>query len=190
MAFHSSGALTSDALDPLRRRGVAVASVHPVMTFVRGSVPRLTAVPFGIEGDARALRWARGMVRDLGGEAFLVRKERKALYHAWGTLISPLLVAFLTTAEQVAREAGLSAVDARRKMLPIVEQTLANYLKLGPAGSFSGPIVRGDAAIIREHLRTLKKLPLAGGVYRALARASLRYLPVRHRKALNELLEP
>ena len=41
IAFHSSGALLSDELDILRRRGAAVASLHPLMTFVSGSIPSL-----------------------------------------------------------------------------------------------------------------------------------------------------
>ena len=44
--FHSSGALASDELGALRRRGAAVASVHPMMTFVHGSIPSLEGVPF------------------------------------------------------------------------------------------------------------------------------------------------
>ena len=35
IALHSSGALASDELRVLRRQGAAVASVHPLMTFVR-----------------------------------------------------------------------------------------------------------------------------------------------------------
>src|ERR1039458_4113514 len=45
VALHSSGALTSHELAELRRRGAAVASVHPLMTFVRGSRPALLGVP-------------------------------------------------------------------------------------------------------------------------------------------------
>src|SRR5258705_161180 len=41
VALHSSGALASDELRVLRFRGAAVASVHPLMTFVRGSAPSL-----------------------------------------------------------------------------------------------------------------------------------------------------
>src|SRR5271165_1415136 len=41
IAFHSSGALSGDALAVLRKRGAAVAAVHPVMTFVHESVPSL-----------------------------------------------------------------------------------------------------------------------------------------------------
>src|SRR5712692_2877034 len=188
IAFHSSGALASDELNVLRRRGAAVASVHPMMTFVRGSIPSLKRVPFGVEGDAAAVRVARRVVEDLGGEVFTVRKQSKAAYHAWGAFASPLLVAALVTAEQVARKAGLSAAQARKKMLPIVRQTVANYAKLGPAGAFSGPLVRGDMAIVRKHLRVLREVPGAKEVYVALARAALHHLPVRGRKEIEKVL--
>jgi len=189
IAFHSSGALASDELNGLRRRGAAVASVHPLMTFVHGSMPSLSGVPFAVEGDADAVKAARGIVRDLGGEAFTIRKQHKAAYHAWGAFSSPLLVAMLVTAEQLARDAGVSAVEARKKMLPIVRQTIANYEALGPAGAFSGPIVRGDAETVRQHLRILKKVPEAKHVYLALARAALRYLPVRNCATIKKALE-
>ena len=71
-AFHSSGALSSRELEPLRKAGVAVASVHPLMTFVVGAHPTLTGVPFAIEGDDAATRVARRIVRELGGESFLI----------------------------------------------------------------------------------------------------------------------
>jgi predicted short-subunit dehydrogenase-like oxidoreductase (DUF2520 family) len=189
IAFHSSGALASDELNVLRRRGASVASLHPMMTFVDHSIPSLKGVPFGVEGDAKAVRMARRVVRDLGGKVFTLRQLDKAAYHAWGTFASPLLLAALVTAEQVARAAGLSATDARKNMLPIVRQTLANYARLGPAGAFSGPIVRGDVAVVRRHLRVLRKLPGAREVYLALARVALRHLPARNRKELRKALE-
>jgi predicted short-subunit dehydrogenase-like oxidoreductase (DUF2520 family) len=190
IAFHSSGALLSDELNVLRRQGAAVASVHPLMTFVHGSMPSLHGVPFAVEGDMTAVRAARRIARDLGGKGFTIRKQHKAAYHAWGAFASPLLVAALVTAERSARAAGLSAVEARRKMLPILRQTIANYQTLGPAGAFSGPIVRGDAEIVRKHLQVLKQNPEGRGVYLALARAALKYLPVRNRGKLKKALEP
>ena len=181
IAFHSSGALSSDELRAVQRCGAAVASVHPFMTFVHATIPSLQGVPFALEGDPAALRVAGRIVRDLGGQPFSLSKSRKSIYHAWGGFTSPLLVALLMTAEKVAQAAGLSASEARKKMLPIVRQTLANYAKLGPAGAFSGPIVRGDAQVIRKHMKELKKVPGATDVYLALARAGFRYLPVRNR---------
>jgi predicted short-subunit dehydrogenase-like oxidoreductase (DUF2520 family) len=189
IALHPSGALTSDELQVLRGRGASVASAHPLMTFVRGSVPSLEGVPFALEGDPAAVRAARRIVRDLDAEPFPISKKRKMAYHAWGAFTSPLLIALLVTGEKVADAAGLSTAEARRKMLPILRQTLANYARLGPAGAFSGPIVRGDAQVVQRHLRELAKISTAREVYVALARAGLRYLPVGSRRELEKLLK-
>ncbi|MGA8541144.1 MAG: Rossmann-like and DUF2520 domain-containing protein [Terriglobales bacterium] len=187
-ALHSSGALSSRQLDPLRTAGVAVASAHPLMTFVAGAHPSLKDVPFAMEGDAVATRVARQIVRALGGKSFVLPASRKAAYHAWATLTSPLLLAFLVTLEEAARAAGLTREDARRKSLPIIRQTLENYSRLGPAQSFSGPLVRGDAETVAKHLAALKKHPGAREVYVALARAALRNLPVKNRAEMERLL--
>jgi predicted short-subunit dehydrogenase-like oxidoreductase (DUF2520 family) len=188
-AFHSSGALLSRELEPLRKAGIAVASVHPLMTFVAGTHPSLTDVPFAMEGDRAATQVARQIVSKLGGESFSLPAARKAAYHAWATLTSPLLLAFLVTLEEAARAAGLTRNEARRKSLPIIGQTLANYSRLGPAKSFSGPLIRGDADTLARHLAVLKKHPGAREVYVALAQAALRGLPVKNREGLRRLLD-
>jgi predicted short-subunit dehydrogenase-like oxidoreductase (DUF2520 family) len=180
--------LTSDELKALRRKGATVASVHPMMTFVRKVRPALAGVPFAVEGDAAALRVARRIVRDLGGEVFVIQKRRKPAYHAWGAFASPLLVSALVVAEQVAVKAGISRALARRRMLPIVRQTIANYAKVGPAGAFSGPIVRGDAATLKKHMKVLSGTHGAKEVYLALARAAIRNLPARNKRLLAEAL--
>jgi predicted short-subunit dehydrogenase-like oxidoreductase (DUF2520 family) len=189
VALHSSGALASDELNALRRGGTAVASVHPLMTFVRGSQASLAEVPFAIEGDVAAVRMARTIVKDVGGASYAIRKRDKAAYHAWGMLASPLLDALLATNEEVAALAGISPKLARQRVVPILLQTLANYSALGPGGAFSGPIVRGDAAIVKKHLDILRSRPQARGVYSALAKAALSYLPVKKRKDLKKLLQ-
>jgi len=189
-AFHSSGALPSSELEVLHHRGAAIASVHPMMTFVRGTVPSLRGVPFALEGDPAALKMAQKIVRDLGGEPFKISPSHKVAYHAWGAFASPLLVALLVSAEQVARAAGLSAADARKKMLPILKQTLDNYARLGPAGAFSGPLVRGDAQVVRKHLQLLRSIAGARDVYITLARTAVRHLPVQQRKMITQALKP
>lgn len=187
-AFHSSGALLSRELESLRKSGAAVASVHPLMTFVPGSRPSLADVPFALEGDAAATRLARRIVRDLGGESFALPAARKAAYHAWATFTSPLWLAFLVTLEEAARAAGLTREDARRMSLPIIRQTLENYSRLGPKHSFSGPIIRGDATTVARHLAALHRHPAVREVYVALALAALDRLPAKNRNELRRSL--
>jgi len=188
VALHSSGALTSDSLQVLRSKGADVASVHPLMTFVQGSRASFAGVPFAIEGDAAAVRAAKEITRNLGGNAYTVRKQDKAAYHAWGTFASPLLTALLATTEDVAGLAGVKGNEAKRRMLPILRQTLLNYAALGAAAGFSGPIIRGDIETVRKHLRVLRGAPAAREVYLALARAALRYLPAKNKNLLKTVL--
>jgi len=189
VALHSSGALTSDALAVLRRLGAGVASVHPLMTFVRGSRPHLAGVPFALEGSPKAVRAARAIVLDLRGQPFAIRKNQKEPYHSWGMFASPLLTALLAASERVAGAAGVSRKAARERMLPILRQTLANYARLGAPGAFSGPIARGDAATVEKHLRVLRRVPGARAIYVALARAALRDLPAKNRAASEKILK-
>jgi predicted short-subunit dehydrogenase-like oxidoreductase (DUF2520 family) len=188
VALHSSGALTSDELEVLGRRGAAVASVHPLMTFVQGSRPSLSGVSFAVEGDQAAVRAARRIVKAVGGRAYSIRKKDKAAYHAWGTFASPLFTALLATSEQVAALAGVNRKAAKQRMIPILRQTLANYAAFGAAGGFSGPIVRGDVDTVKRHLRVLRGTP-AAEVYSALARAALQYLPVKNKRSLKRILD-
>lgn len=188
-AFHSSGALQSTELDSLRERGTSVASVHPLMTFVAGSWPSFEEVPFALEGDTHALRMARHIVRDLGGNSFPIRASRKAAYHAWATFTSPLWLAFLVTLEEAAGAAGLTHQDARLLSQPILRQTLRNYLGLGPGRSFSGPLIRGDVDTVAKHLAVLWEKPRVRDVYRALARMALDRLPTKNKEVLARLLK-
>jgi len=188
IAFHSSGVLRSDELDALRKKGVAVASVHPLMTFVSDSRPSLKGVPFAIEGEPLAVRAARQVVRDLGGLSYQIRKQDKSAYHAWATFASPLLTALLATAQRVAKSAGISEREAKRRIIPIVLQTVANYAAFAPDEAFSGPIVRGDVATIKKHLQALRSVPVARRVYLSLASAALEYLPNKKPAGLRKVL--
>jgi predicted short-subunit dehydrogenase-like oxidoreductase (DUF2520 family) len=188
IVFHSSGALTSDVLAPLKRAGAHTASLHPMMTFVSGTTPRMKGVPFAVEGDRQAVAAAQAIARAIGAEVFPIKKEAKVLYHALGSFSSPLVVATLVTAERVGHAAGLSRTQTRKVMGPILAQTFKNYLEGGGAAAFSGPIKRGDLETVRRHLRELRRVPEAREVYRALVKSALRDLPANNKSKLLRLL--
>lgn len=189
IVFHSSGALTSDDLAPLRERGAKVASVHPGMTFVRGPAPQMLGVAFAVEGDAAATRMAKRIVEKLGGTAYAIKKRNKVLYHATGSFASPLVVALMASLEQVAKAAGIKPKDIKAIIVPLLWQTLRNYLQHDAASAFSGPLVRGDVATVRRHLQELKAVPEARAVYVALAKSALKNLPVKNRRAMEAVLK-
>ena len=187
--FHSSGALTSEELAPLWDKGASVASVHPLMTFVAGKKPSWRSVSFAIEGDDDAVHLAKQIATDLGGRAFDIDRRSKVLYHVFGAFASPLVIALMSTMEQVAEAAGIPQEKAKEMMRPLLGETLNNYLRADAASAFSGPLVRGDTQTVRKHLAHLERIPEAREVYIALAKAALERLPVKNKAALKKELD-
>jgi predicted short-subunit dehydrogenase-like oxidoreductase (DUF2520 family) len=188
IAFHSSGALTSEELKPLRQKGASVASVHPGMTFVHQSTRSMREVPFGIEGDAPALLLAREIIANFGGTAVEIPKNKKTLYHVFDTFASPMLVALMAALEKVGSAAGIPQKELRKMAGPLLRQTLENYLTHGAQVAFTGAFVRGDEGVVRKHVNALKEVPLARDVYLALARVAMEHLPVKNRRGLRKAL--
>jgi len=186
IVFHASGALTSDELKPLKKRGAAIASTHFMQSFVPGSNPSL-AVPFAVEGDKKAASVALRIGTALSAKPFVIRKQSKVLYHAMGFFSSPLVIIALSLSESVGRKAGLDSKQIESVIRPMFSRTAENYLKKGSAGAFVGPINRGNIATVQKHLRDLKRIPEAHAAYVAMGRAALKLLPVKNRKQLEGL---
>ncbi len=185
--LHASGALGSQVLATLAERGVHTGSAHPMMTFVAGEPPSLKDAWFAVEGDPTAVRAARAMARALGAHSFTIQPGSKALYHAFGAMLSPMLATELAAAERVGLGAGISARDVRRIMEPIVLRTVQNVLRDGAGKSFSGPLARGDVSTIALHLEALGASP-ESSVYRALMGYAAQVLPVKRRDEMEKLL--
>lgn len=188
VVVHSSGALASDVLWPLKHAGAEVASAHPLMTFVNLPAPNFKNVPFAIEGDRKALTMIAAIVSDLGSRPFRIDKQFKAAYHVFGFFSSPALIALLAAAQHVGALAGLDEVRSRQLMKPIVRQTINNCFRSTPQQAFSGPMRRGDVATIQKHLEVLKDEPNLLGLYRALGRIALQQLPINHANELKKLI--
>jgi predicted short-subunit dehydrogenase-like oxidoreductase (DUF2520 family) len=186
IVFHASGALTSDELKALKKRGAAIASTHFMQSFVPGSRPSL-AVPFAVEGDEKARSVALKIGAALGAKPFVIRKQSKVLYHAMGFFSSPLVIIALSLSESVGRKAGLNSNQIESVIKPMFSRTAENYLMRGSAGAFVGPINRGNVATVQKHLRDLKRVPEARAAYLAMAKAALKLLPVKNRKQLEGL---
>lgn len=187
IALHASGALSSNVLAALAERGVETGSAHPMMTFVAGKPPSLEGVWFAVEGTPKAVRAARALAKQLGARSFVIEPGSKALYHAFGAMLSPMLATELEAAERIGLRAGIDAKQVRRIMEPIVLRTVRNVLRSGARKSFSGPLARGDVRTVERHLESLEGMAEAG-VYRALMKYATGVLPVKRSEEMKKLL--
>lgn len=171
--LHLSGVLDADALAPLRRRGCARGSLHPLQSLSDPvSAPqRLAGAAAAVEGDDRAVRVAKELAAAVGLQPFEVAGEFKVLYHAAAVFASNYLVIVAATAHRLLRQVGLSDVQAGDALAPIIRGTVENIVASGPKRALTGPVVRGDRATIERHLDALPDEVAA--LYRALGRAAL-----------------
>ena len=177
IAMHTSGALGANVLDPLKREGFVVGSIHPLVSIsdpVTGA-GWLARAYFSLEGDSQAVMVGRRLVRHLGGQSFQIRPEMKALYHAAALMASPNLTALFDVALEMLTRCGMSPIRARHVLLPLVESTLANLVRQDPRSALTGTFKRGDLATTLKHINAMKaeKLIEALQAYVVLGNRSL-----------------
>lgn len=177
IAMHTSGALSSTALQRLKSVGLAVGSLHPLVSISdpRAGARSLNHAFFTIEGDLAAVAFARKLVRDLGGESFQVNAKAKPLYHAAALMASPNLTALFDIALEMLVRSGLSRIKARRVLMPLVESTVENLRTQDPTVALTGTFTRGDLKTAKRHLAAIKDAGLADALaaYVTLAGRSL-----------------
>lgn len=177
VALHTSGALTSNVLKPMREAGFAVGSLHPLVSISDSlaGARQLSGAFFSIEGDPTATRAAKSLVTAVGGKSFLIPVERKALYHAAALMASPNLTALFDIAVEMLGVCGLKPSSARRILLPLVQSTLANLEDQDAGQALTGTFKRGDKATVKKHLAALGEAQVAQalGIYVLLGQRSI-----------------
>ena len=172
-ALHTSGALSSEVLAPLREKGWHTGSIHPLMSVSAVHDAHLEGAFWSVEGDRSALRLGKQIVRDLGGKSFSIRAEDKPLYHAAAVMVSGNVVALFDVALEMLGECGLDRKTARAVLLPLIASTVRSLQTKSPEESLTGTFSRGDVATVRRHLAALKN-PESRDLYRILGKRSLK----------------
>lgn len=159
--FHTSGALTSDELSVLKRKGASIGSFHPLQTF-SDSKRRTSMVNIwcAVEGDAAAIKISGTLARKLGSSIFEITKKQKGLYHASAVFASNYLVTLLSVVEEMAVTIHIPKKDIWKIYSPLILQTVQNVLNSSPRAALTGPIVRGDIITVMNHIKALSKPPL------------------------------
>ena len=172
-ALHTSGALSSDVLSPLREKGWSTGSIHPLIA-VSDSKTELRGAFWSVEGDRSALRLGKNIVRDLGGKSFSIRSEDKPLYHAAAVMSAGNVTALFDVALEMLVHCGLTRKMARSILLPLIKSTVQNLEIKDPADALTGTFARGDLETVKLHLASLKRTKLtdALALYRLLGQRS------------------
>jgi predicted short-subunit dehydrogenase-like oxidoreductase (DUF2520 family) len=157
IVFHCSGALPARDLAPAAARGAAVASVHPLKSFADPAIAVRTfsGTYCAADGDPAALAVLRPAFERIGGIVSDIDPGFKTVYHAASVIVCNYLTALLETGVRCYEKAGFTRDDALRMMEPLVRETLDNVFKLGTVKALTGPIARGDHAVVARQVEAL-----------------------------------
>ena len=177
-ALHTSGALSSEVLAPLGRKGWNTGSIHPLISVSdsRNGATPLQGAFWSVEGDNGALRLGKVIVRDLEGQSFSIRSEDKPLYHAAAVMAAGNVVALFDVALEMLAQCGLSRKTARSILIPLIASTVHNLQTKDPADALTGTFARGDVETVKRHIAALKNNDLSDALdlYRLLGKRSLK----------------
>lgn len=169
--IHLSGMHDATALAPLRERGAAVASVHPLKAFSspEDDLQGFPGTPCPAEGDPAAVNLAADWIAAIGGEVLRFQPRDKRRYHAATVLLSNYPKALAYVAGQWLADGDLSGEGIQRVVTHLLRDSVADVERQGPVATLTGPVERGDESVVEEHIAAL-----AGGddlaVYTALGR--------------------
>jgi predicted short-subunit dehydrogenase-like oxidoreductase (DUF2520 family) len=189
VVLHTAGSLGASVLSPLRRRGSAIGTLHPLKAFPRPLLDPREAhgAFFAIDGDAPARELAARLARAWGGVAGEVPEGARILYHFAGTLAAGGVTTLLATAVEIAGRLGLPSA-----VVPAVAGGLAELSRGAVAGAsaalsqgrpaasaITGPAARRDLeTLLREAAILGDRLPEALPLTLSLWRETLRQTPM------------
>lgn len=190
--LHTSATLDRSALAPLARLGASTGSLHPMQAFGGKVVPKLKGVIFGVEGDAKARRLAQSLAKSLGGIPVVIETADKPAYHAAAVMAGGSIYPLLEAGLQLLISIGFTRERASQTLIPLLRQILDNTERIGPRAAWTGPLSRGDYAVVAKHMKALSRYPPEfAKSYAALAQLAAQVLskdPAATRKQLSRAL--
>lgn len=169
IVLQTCGALGPTDLEPLGEMGASCATFHPLQTFAtaRSGVEKLPGSSFGVCGGGAAATWCERLARLLRGDLLHFSEDELPLYHAAAVLASNCAVGLVDAAASLMIRAGVDRQAALRALRPLLEASLENAITMEAERALTGPIVRGDVATVRRHLKAMRDLPTPlGHLYR------------------------
>lgn len=162
VALHTAGALPASALSALSAHagkggGTSIGSFHPLKAFPRPltDLAEAAGVVFGADGDPAAVAIAERIAAAWGAKVVVVPPESRRLYHFAASLAAGGVVTLLAMACELGGRLGLPAAVSEG-YLELARGALDNVEPARPEAAITGPVARGDAAVVAAAFEELR----------------------------------
>lgn len=183
---HFSGSLSSEILSSLQRKGAVTFSLHPAQSFSNPdlAVLQLPKTVFTAEGTDRYEKWVSKLFEAFPNEILHIGSANKVTYHAAMVFLSNYLTTLYGLSEELLTSIGLSKRESSALLLPLLDSTVSNLHEKG-FRALTGPLERGDASTVRNHLSALEGHFSLVSLYRLLGQETLRLMKRENRRVLD-----
>ncbi len=170
IVVHTSGNTPIAILNPLEKRGALTGSLHPLQTFSSPFQPPeyWHSVFCTFSGAAQAVKEMQILCKTLRAKLIPVTARQKQTLHCAAVFAANYSVALFAAAESLLTRENLDT----QLLQPLIRQVQRNFENQSAFDILSGPLQRGDAQTIKDHLQLLTQpdLQTEYDLYVALAR--------------------
>lgn len=174
--LHTSGTAEPAAFELISARGLRGGTFHPLVPFLdpERAPELLRGAWVGVDGDADARATSRRLAGHVGARTIDIPAGGKPTYHAAAVFSANFPIVLAAIGAELMQSIGVPAKSAESAVHSLMTSALANATGKSPAEALTGPVVRGDAGMVRKHLEALAGDDRALGAYRRLSLAALR----------------
>ena len=174
LVLHTSGGTSIEALAAARDAGARIGSLHPLQTIpdAERGADALIGSAVAVTADGSHTAAIMRLARAWGGRPFPLADDAKAIYHAAAVFASNYVVSSVWAATTLFRSIGIR--NGAELLAPLVQASVSNVLGRGGPKAITGPVVRGDADVVKRHVKALREMDPTGravtDAYRYFAR--------------------
>lgn len=158
---HCSGGASLVLLASAHTAGASIGGFHPLQTFPRTDLPaaRFHGITFGVQADGALLGRLEQLARELGGKPLHIQESDRALYHASAVLVCGAVAALVGVSSDLwaSFSTPQQSQAALASLLPLLQGTIEELVANGLPMALTGPVARGDVAMVQRHLEALRR---------------------------------
>lgn len=162
LLIHTSGSVPIDILKPYSAN---TGVLYPLQTFTRIREIKLQEVPFMVEANTASSEDALiRLATMLSDHVYAVDSMQRQELHIAAVFASNFSNHMLNMSRLLMEAHGLDF----SLLAPLIRETAAKALELGPQNAQTGPALRKDMQIIEKHIAMLKDKPKVQELYRLI----------------------
>lgn len=160
---HTSG---SKPMAILESAGDRFGVFYPLQTFTKGAAISFKNIPICLEASSsRVEKVLKQLAQSLSKDIHYMRSNERRQLHLAAVFACNFTNHMLTLAQEIMEEQDVDADILH----PLIAETVNKGLLLGPENTQTGPALRGDSEVMKEHGKLLRSRKDLQKIYKLLS---------------------